>query len=94
MANIITNTIKESIKEKGLTEEEFAKRMKLETSMLIAFEVGVKFPTIDCLRKMCIELDKTADELYIGTSREPLNLNGLAEEQKKIIRLLYIEMKK
>ena len=89
----IKNIIKKSLKEKGLTEEEFARILKLELSTIIAFEVGVKFPPVNTLKKMCQILEKSPDELYTGITKLPLNLEGLTDEQRRKIREIYLEFK-
>lgn len=90
----IKNTIKKSLKEKNISEEELARILKVEYSTIIAYEVGVKFPPINTLKKMCLILEKSPDELYTGISKPPLILDGLTENQKKIIREIYLEIKK
>lgn len=93
MNNTITNIISSTIKEKGLTEEGLANVLNVEVSTIIAYELGVKYPTIEGLKKMCFELEKTPDELYTGSRKPPLTLKGLTNDQKRVIRELRIIMK-
>ena len=94
MNNTITNIISTTIKEKGITEQDLANKLNVEVSTIIAYELGVKYPTIEGLKKMCFELGKSPDELYTGTSKPPLSLKGLTEDQKRVVRELRIVMKK
>ncbi|WP_071441498.1 helix-turn-helix domain-containing protein [Traorella massiliensis] len=89
-----TNGIYKAIQSKGLTEEELAKKIKLEKSIIIGMESGVKFPTIETLKRMSIILDKRCDELLTIEEKKPLSLNGLTDEQVKIIWSLYKELTK
>lgn len=94
MENEIKNTIKKSLKEKGITEEEFARILKLDLSFVIGIELGVKYPTVNTLKLMCSILEKSADELYTGIQKSPLSLEGLTEDQKRKVRDIYLEFKK
>lgn len=93
MNNTITNIISSTIKEKGITEQELANKLNVEVSTIIAYELGVKYPTIEGLKKMCFELEKSPDELYTGSRKPPLSLKGLTDDQKRVVRELRIVMK-
>lgn len=92
--NIIANNISAAIKEKGITEQNLADKLKVEATVVIAYELGVKYPTIEGLKTMCKELDKNPDELYTGMNRKPLILDGLTKDQKEVVRNLSKILKK
>lgn len=94
MATNFKNGISDAIISKGLTEEILAKKLGLELSVIIGIELGVKFPTIETLKKMGLILDSSCDMLLTNEKREPLCLEGLSKEQKKIIWSIYNNLTK
>ena len=58
------NRVEELRKEKGLSQEEFAKALKVSRQTISAIEKGDYNPTINLCIAICKALDKTLDELF------------------------------
>lgn len=87
------NCIDTAKKAKGLTTKELARKLDIEYSVMKGIELGVKFPSLDILKKLCKILEISSDALLFNESREPLELDGLSPKQIETVRYLYRQLK-
>lgn len=78
---------------KGLTIHQLAEKLEIDVTILKGIELGVKFPPLDILKKMCFILEILSDTLLFNETREPLSLHGLSPEQIDTVRYLYRKLK-
>lgn len=50
-------------KEKGMTQKELAEKIGISDAMIVQYEKNLNYPRIDKLKKICTELDISADWL-------------------------------
>ena len=91
---MVSNSIKKALKEKGMSENDLAIKLNLERSYVTGMELGLKYPSIPILKRMCKILNKTSDELFTNIDKEPISFDGLTQGQIETVRALYNEFKK
>lgn len=74
-----------ALEKANMTEKELAGRMKLDPSTLKGWEVGAGSMKIEALLKMAKVLNASTDLLLFAEDREPLSLEYLQEENRKIV---------
>lgn len=93
MNNRIINGIEKARINKGFTILELASLLKVEMSVLKAWESGAAFPPLKTLVEMKRILEVSSDMLLLSEVRNPLNISKLKEEQRKIVIDLYNKIK-
>ena len=82
----------------GLSQIQLAKKLNMSQQTISAYENGTRQPDLDTLRKFADFFGVTTDELLGVSEPQPLvafdgGLDGLTDEQKKIIMDLVENMK-
>ncbi|MDR2977099.1 MAG: helix-turn-helix domain-containing protein [Streptococcaceae bacterium] len=69
-------------KNKGWTQAQLAKKMKLVTGTISAYETGLKYPSLERLVAICQIFDTSADYLLGLSDRQmPLKMGALTDAQ-------------
>lgn len=77
--------IKEIRERRGLSQQELGKRIHINPNNISNWELGYSYPTYGGIRKLCIALSCSADELL---GLKDLNLNADEQECLDIYRRL------
>ena len=59
----IQSALAEALKQRTITQEELAKRIGVNQSMISHYISGRSMPTLDTLSRICTELDLDANEI-------------------------------
>ena len=59
----IQNALAEALKQRTITQEELAKRIGVNQSMISHYITGRSMPALDTLSRICTELDLDANEI-------------------------------
>ncbi len=87
------NRLKELRKQKGLTQEQLAKRLWVTKSTISAYEAGNKFPSLDMLIKLSYTFNISTDYLLGVDKRQYLDISDLTISQTEILNKLISEFK-
>lgn len=79
-SNIFPKRLKEAREERGLTQKEISLRIGTSANAINNYELGLRTPTADILRKIAISLNVSADYLL-----------GFSDNSKKINSEIYFE---
>lgn len=93
MANY-KNGIKFALEDQNMTEEELAKLLGIDVSVVIGMELGIKRPKPEILVQMCLILKKNADFLMFNERRKPINISKKTPLQKRVLRDLHTELRR
>ena len=85
------NRLKELRKQKGLTQEQLAKRLWVTKSIISAYESGVKFPSLDMLIKLARTFNISTDYLLGVDKKRYLDISTLTDAQIEILNKIVIE---
>ena len=75
-------------KEKNLTQKQLAALIGVKNSVISFYEVGDRFPSPEVIRKLAIALHVSADYLLGIEKNESIDVSGLDEKEKSLIRAL------
>ena len=82
----IGNFISELRKEKNMTQEQLAQKLKVTDKAVSKWENGRCMPDISLLKPLCDELEITVNELLIGSKVSKEDYNKIADEN--LIRII------
>lgn len=75
-----------------LTQQQLADRVNVSKGMVSSYEIGIRMPSIDVLRKLSVALGVTTDYL-LGLEKKPmLDVSQLSPKQLYLIAALVEEM--
>ena len=75
-------------KEKNLTQRQLADLVGLKNSVISFYEVGERVPSPEIIKKLAAVLHVSADYLLGIERAETVDLYGLDENDKKLVRAL------
>lgn len=85
--------IKELRIQKSLTQEQVAKRLWVTKSIISAYELGTKYPSLDMLIKLASMYNVTTDYLLGIEKKRQIDATKLTPKQIDIINNLINELK-
>ena len=80
--------IRQLRKEKNLTQKQLASLIGVKNSVISFYEVGDRFPSPEVIRKLAIALHVSTDYLLGIEKNETVDVSGLDEKEKSLIRAL------
>lgn len=80
-------------KQKGLTQEQLAKRLWVTKSIISAYESGVRYPSLEMLIKLARIFFVSTDYLLGVNSKQTLDVSELSQHQITIIKNIIDEFK-
>ncbi len=83
--------LKELRKQKSLTQEQLAKRLWVTKSIVSAYELGTRFPSLDVLVKLAYTLNVSTDYLLGINRKRVLDVSELSDNQIALINNLISE---
>ena len=86
--------LKELRKQKNLTQKELASLIGVKNSIISFYEVGERIPSPEILIKLASVLHVTSDYLLGIEKCDAVDVSGLDEEDKHLIRALVDNMRK
>ena len=102
----IGKRIRDLMKEKGLTQKQFAEHLNLTRACIANWEIGAREPDMSLWESLadffdisidylCCRTDKRnyIDPVSSSPSRDVLDLSDLDDDEKEAIRTLYLQMK-
>ena len=75
-------------KQNNLTQKQLAALIGVKNSVISFYEVGDRVPSPDVIKKLASSLHVTSDYLLGIEKEETLNISGLSENDKHLIRTL------
>ena len=75
-------------KEKNLTQKQLADLVGLKNSVVSFYEVGERVPSPEIIKKLAAVLHVSADYLLGLERTETVDLHGLDENDKRLVRAL------
>ncbi len=75
-------------KEKNLTQKQLADLVGLKNSVISFYEVGERVPSPEVIKKLAAVLHVSADYLLGLERAETVDLHGLDDADKKLVRAL------
>lgn len=75
-------------KEKNLTQKQLAALIGVKDSVISFYEVGDRVPSPEVIRKLAIVLRVSADYLLGIEKNETIDVSGLDEKEKSLVRAL------
>ena len=86
--------LRELRKDKGLTQKQLASLIGVRNSVISFYELGDRIPSPEVIRKLSATLHVSADYLLDTCISETMNVAGLDEDDKKLVRLLIETLQK
>lgn len=83
--------IKEIRTQRGMAQNELAKRINKSKSAVCGYESEAQVPPLEVLVSIASVLNVSLDYLVGFDKEEPVSLNNLTDQQKRIINLLLVE---
>ena len=80
--------IRQLRKEKNLTQKQLAALIGVKNSVISFYEVGDRLPSPEVIRKLAIALHVSTDYLLGVEKNESIDVSGLDEKEKSLIRAL------
>lgn len=77
--------LKELRKQKSLTQEQLAKRLWVTKSIVSAYELGTRFPSLDVLIKLAYTFNVSTDYLLGINKKRSLDVSELSEKQISVV---------
>ena len=74
--------------EKNLTQKELASLIGVKNSVISFYEVGDRTPSPEVIKKLATVLNVSSDYLLGIEKKEVLDISGLDENDKKLVRTL------
>lgn len=78
---------------KGLTQEQLARRLNLTKSVVSAYELGMRKPSINIVIKIAAIFGVTTDYLLGVDEKQRFDLSGLSEAEISLVRNLINTLK-
>ena len=75
-------------KQKKLTQKQLAEQIRVKNSIISFYEVGDRFPSPEIIVKLATTLGVTSDYLLGIERNESIDVSGLDEEDKLLVRSL------
>lgn len=75
-------------KQKNLTQKQLAEQIRVKNSIISFYEVGERFPSPEIIVKLATTLGVTSDYLLGIERNESIDVSGLDEEDKLLVRSL------
>jgi len=75
-------------KEKNMTQKQLAERVGLKNSVISFYETGERLPSPEVIKKLAATLQVSSDYLLGMEHGEMLDLHGLEEEDRQLVRVL------
>lgn len=75
-------------KEKKLTQKQLASLIGVRDSVISFYELGDRTPSSDVVKKLAVALHVSSDYLLGIEKHESIDLSGLSEEDKLLVRNL------
>ena len=75
-------------KQKNLTQKQLAEQIRVKNSIISFYEVGDRFPSPEIIVKLATTLGVTSDYLLGIERNESIDVSGLDEEDKLLVRSL------
>ena len=75
-------------KQKKLTQKQLAEQIRVKNSIISFYEVGDRFPSPEIIVKLATTLGVTSDYLLGIDRNESIDVSGLDEEDKLLVRSL------
>lgn len=88
------NRLKQLRKQKSLTQEQLAERLRVTKSIISAYESSSKFPSLDMLIKLAYTFSVSTDYLLGVNKKQYLDISGLSQSQIEIIQKIADEFSK
>lgn len=73
-------------KEKRLTQKQLASMIGVQHSVISFYEVGDRIPSVEIIIKLAAVLHVSSDYLLGIEKKDTIDISGLSEEDKKLIR--------
>lgn len=83
--------LKELRKQKSLTQEQLAKRLWVTKSIVSAYELGTRFPSLDVLIKLAYTFNVSTDYLLGINKKRSLDVSELSEKQISVVNDIIAE---
>lgn len=80
--------LRELRKQNNLTQKQLADLIGVQNSIISFYEVGERLPSPEIIRKLAITLHVTSDYLLGIEKNESVDISGLTEHDKSLIRSL------
>lgn len=80
--------LRELRKEKNLTQKQLASLIGVRHSVISLYELGDRIPSPEVIKKLSVNLHVTSDYLLGIERNESIDVSGLDEQDKKIVRSL------
>ena len=84
--------LKELRKQKSLTQEQLAKRLWVTKSIISAYELGTRFPSLDVLIKLAYTFNVSTDYLLGIKRKRVLDVSSLSDNQIALVNNLISEL--
>ena len=88
------NRLRELRKQKNLTQKQLAALIGVKNSIISFYEVGDRIPSPEIIIKLSTTLNVSADYLLGLNKGESIDVTGLEEEDKMLIRSLVDTLRK
>lgn len=88
------NRLRTLRKEKNLTQKELAALIGVQNSIISFYEMGDRVPSPQVIIKLSAALHVTTDYLLGVEKQEIVDVSGLDEEDKKMVRILIDTLRK
>lgn len=75
-------------KQKNLTQKQLAEQIRVKNSIISFYEVGDRFPSPEIIVKLATTLGVTSDYLLGIERNESIDVSGLDEDDKLLVRSL------
>lgn len=82
-------TLKILREQKKITQEDLSKEINIKRQCISKYENGIVEPNIETLKKLANFFDVSVDYLIGYKNQNKIDMSGLTETQKNIIRMTY-----
>ncbi len=88
------NRLKDLRSERNITQQALADKLGITKSMISAYETSIRYPSYDVLIKIALLFKVSTDYLLGIDEKRTINLDGMNDNQIKIISNLIDEFSK
>ena len=85
--------LRELRKQHNLTQKELASMIGVKNSVISFYEVGERLPSPEIIRKLAETLHVSADYLMGIEKNESVDISGLSEHDKSLVRSLVYSLR-
>lgn len=82
------NRLRQLRKEKKLTQKQLASLIGVKNSVISFYEVGDRTPSPEVIKKLAVTLHVSSDYLLGIEKSETVDVSGLSENEKALVRAL------